>query len=502
MTYLSTVLKSPAVAGAVEVVAAARDRDVSSVVVVDDVQQLGDAPEASIAVLQAQANAHVKGYRLDMAIRLSQSSGVAALVLPAESTGGVPSTSRSLASRADIWLLRADPQISLAPMLVAIDRAIEAQCAEALHRLDQLVEALETRRRDEDEAGFLDRLSRAYGHRLEAGEHAQGSVSASGVLAGSVAGEEVRVAVASGNGRSERIAARLAVTLVAAALARSREQTSRAHSAPVLSAAEVLTELLAIPKGDSASLLRQARTLGIPVDGWHVAVRIEFEDHVEPADASAAVNAFETREAVVRTALDHVRSRSSSWYLGRSRQAFLLVRMYRSDPGRGAIGMVADVAEDLLETLRSSFPGVGVRCGIGGIHSGPMGLTSTAIEARAAVVAGRAAGAVDKLSIFDRAGLRRSLVEWYATDTAGEAVGTVLKPLDSLGPEKRDSFILTLKTFLDYQGSLSETARILHFHRNTVAYRINRIFEMLDVDPDDPDDRLLLQLACRARALG
>jgi DNA-binding PucR family transcriptional regulator len=39
-------------------------------------------------------------------------------------------------------------------------------------------------------------------------------------------------------------------------------------------------------------------------------------------------------------------------------------------------------------------------------------------------------------------------------------------------------------------------------HRNAVSYRINQIFELLDVDPQNPDDLLLLQLACRARELG
>jgi DNA-binding PucR family transcriptional regulator len=36
-------------------------------------------------------------------------------------------------------------------------------------------------------------------------------------------------------------------------------------------------------------------------------------------------------------------------------------------------------------------------------------------------------------------------------------------------------------------------------HRNAVSYRINQVFSLLDVDPENPDDRLLLQLACRAR---
>jgi DNA-binding PucR family transcriptional regulator len=34
-----------------------------------------------------------------------------------------------------------------------------------------------------------------------------------------------------------------------------------------------------------------------------------------------------------------------------------------------------------------------------------------------------------------------------------------------------------------------------------VAYRVNQIFSLLDVDRQNPDDLLLLQLACRARKL-
>jgi DNA-binding PucR family transcriptional regulator len=31
---------------------------------------------------------------------------------------------------------------------------------------------------------------------------------------------------------------------------------------------------------------------------------------------------------------------------------------------------------------------------------------------------------------------------------------------------------------------------------------VRRIFDLLDVDPQDPDTVLMLQLACRARSLG
>jgi DNA-binding PucR family transcriptional regulator len=62
--------------------------------------------------------------------------------------------------------------------------------------------------------------------------------------------------------------------------------------------------------------------------------------------------------------------------------------------------------------------------------------------------------------------------------------------------------VRTLGAYLDNYGSLTRTAEALHLHRNSVAYRIKRIFELLDADPDEPDERLILQLACRARLLG
>jgi DNA-binding PucR family transcriptional regulator len=49
---------------------------------------------------------------------------------------------------------------------------------------------------------------------------------------------------------------------------------------------------------------------------------------------------------------------------------------------------------------------------------------------------------------------------------------------------------------------MTRTGERLNLHRNAVAYRIKQAFELLDVDEDNPDDLLLLQLACRARELG
>lgn len=79
---------------------------------------------------------------------------------------------------------------------------------------------------------------------------------------------------------------------------------------------------------------------------------------------------------------------------------------------------------------------------------------------------------------------------------------TVLAPLVDLGGPRAERLIQTLHVYLDHQGSLTRTAQALNLHRNAVAYRVNQVFSILDVDQDSPDDLLLLQLACRARELG
>ena len=65
---------------------------------------------------------------------------------------------------------------------------------------------------------------------------------------------------------------------------------------------------------------------------------------------------------------------------------------------------------------------------------------------------------------------------------------------------RAETAIRTL-AYLDKQGSIIRTAQKLHLHRNAVANRLRGITELLEMDLDDPDQRLALQLACRARLL-
>lgn len=67
--------------------------------------------------------------------------------------------------------------------------------------------------------------------------------------------------------------------------------------------------------------------------------------------------------------------------------------------------------------------------------------------------------------------------------------------------EQQTDWLTTLETYLEHNGNLRATARALGLHRNTVAYQIDHVAGLLGKKLDDPEVRLNLQVALRARRL-
>ena len=128
-------------------------------------------------------------------------------------------------------------------------------------------------------------------------------------------------------------------------------------------------------------------------------------------------------------------------------------------------------------------------CGVGG----------DAAEARAALARARAAGVLDVPLRFDAADPDGLVGELAGSPTARSSAAGLLAPLERLGGRKAATAIETLRVYLDCWGSLARSGEALHLHPNAVAHRMKRIRALLPVDLDDPDQRLALQIACRAR---
>jgi sugar diacid utilization regulator len=527
MPSVDELLASSPLAGMHRVSRGGGDRPVALVRLAERFAELDEAPAGSLVLLSRAASAEVTDYRLDMALRWATVNRVSAVAAFAAEQWEPTVTAMDIAGRADIALVSIPANADLAGMVQAVAREIGGGSDLALGRAQQGLDAV---LRAEVAGATLDRLresvSRALGTAVEFRPRAtsNGSLAlaadgnpalatgASSTLPGPGAAlTEVSVPVLVGDTLIGQlaapeahgdlaVAARLVLYNAAAAAGRLLDLARQAREVPARSRSELLAELLMSDSAINEDLLDRARQLNIALGGWHVAVRIEADD----LDGSGRdeVHRFELLESAGQIALQAAAAAGGTWHLSRVARAIVLIRVTASDPGPQAGAQAARSAGRALQALGGRLPAVAFRAGVGAPHEGPMGLRASAAEARAALFAARAARKPPGVATHDAVGVQRMLMEWYASDTARASVRDQLAPLEKLGQARADTAIRTLAAYLDQQGSIIKTAQQLHLHRNAVANRIRTITELLDIDLEDSDQRLALQLACRARLLG
>jgi sugar diacid utilization regulator len=453
---------------------------VEAVAIVDAMEELEGVPAGAIVLLTRHASSLAAGYQLDVALRIGAERRIAALAVYGESTTSI--TAIRLADRARVALLAVDAQRDLGELAFALEHATRSDAGDALDRVVEALEQIGTAERRGTDAVLV-------AARATTGATIELAVSPpDGTAAAPVSVDGVREAYVVGDGHAP--ATRVAVQLAASAIARIRAAERRAVRAPARARAEVLAELLLAPEHRLAGVLTRALDLGLEVHGWHVVARIE-PAALEPAGLGAQLG---------DAALHAVTEIGLPWHPARVESTLVLVRTWPDHPGGDAKALTE--AGALLAALRAALGGEALYCGLAGPRPGAEGLRTGAQEALAALSAARSLGRADVPVPIDTVALPRTLIEWLTSDAGRLATQRLLAPLDELGPARSLAAVQTLHAWLDEQGSLVRCADRLHLHRNAVAYRIRQLRERLDVDLDDPDQRLALQLACRSRLLG
>jgi purine catabolism regulator len=89
-------------------------------------------------------------------------------------------------------------------------------------------------------------------------------------------------------------------------------------------------------------------------------------------------------------------------------------------------------------------------------------------------------------------------------NTFKDMIPEALYPEGFLSMERHDkikgtNYVGTLEAFLERNMNVAETIKKIYMHRNTLLYRIEKIKELLGMDLDDPDTRLLLRIILKIR---
>lgn len=122
-------------------------------------------------------------------------------------------------------------------------------------------------------------------------------------------------------------------------------------------------------------------------------------------------------------------------------------------------------------------------------------------EAQQALEIGRQLFGGEKLHSFASLGVYRLLFHLDGNSELARFYQETLGPLLHADTRGEGTLIETLEGFFRYNGNLSEAARAMHLHRNSLLYRLGRIEEILGRSLEDPEFRLALQIALKIHNL-
>ncbi len=162
-----------------------------------------------------------------------------------------------------------------------------------------------------------------------------------------------------------------------------------------------------------------------------------------------------------------------------------------------------DAARAAVETLVRGVSGDGgggrraFATGVSRVISDPAGIAGGYEQARRSVHVGRQLQGQSAVAHFDDLGAFRllSLIEDAAE--LGNFVNEVLRELASETDPEAADMRETLRVLLDTNLNVAETSRQLHFHYNTLRYRIGKLERIVGPFTSDPDLQLDLSLALR-----
>lgn len=283
--------------------------------------------------------------------------------------------------------------------------------------------------------------------------------------------------------RSMAIAA-LSYTAYVARTTASLERASRRRSL-------LLGELLDQGDDPSTRAVERATALGWRLAGGHTAVQVAVRPDGAVLRPGELVTDLDERLAVHGMPMGLV-ERPDGWVLWVTTESSAAAAEGGPDPAAA----VRDAVREALLSVENDRPGLRLCAGIGGTRDGLAGLRSSLEEARRGCLLAGTEDGPATVEHVDGVSMKRMLVGWYSSRALRSVAAEVLTPL--LEADPHGELVRTLRAYLDRESSATDTAAALGVHRNTVMQRLERIRDLLPVDLDDPDDRIMVHLATRA----
>jgi sugar diacid utilization regulator len=249
-----------------------------------------------------------------------------------------------------------------------------------------------------------------------------------------------------------------------------------------------LVEGLLVGSRDSGEVGRWARHLGYDATRRHriLAAAVEVATPVRAAGKA-------TLGQRVAAAIDHFFSTRMPGTITSIRDGEVVI-VVPDDSSQGA-AEAAQLSRNCLARMREVFPEAVVTIGIGASCQDPAEIARSYGQARRTIDAVVRLGRQGQVVAFEDLGIHRLLLQVPDLTELRSFAAEVLGELDRQDDQRGAELLTTLASYFRENSSPQRTARTLHLHPNTVAYRIRRIQEITGLRLDTYRDRLMAQVA-------
>lgn len=158
---------------------------------------------------------------------------------------------------------------------------------------------------------------------------------------------------------------------------------------------------------------------------------------------------------------------------------------------------------DLVERrLMNLLPKVMMSWGIGRYHEGLSMFHNSYKDALTALEIGRRKVGQGHRIAYEDTRIDRALLALANSTEIKDIVMATISPLIKYDEQRNMDLIRTFTAYNQNQGKVSQTARYLNLHRQSLLYRLRKIESLTDLSLVNPDDRFLLDLSIKIWTLG
>ena len=245
---------------------------------------------------------------------------------------------------------------------------------------------------------------------------------------------------------------------------------------------------------EAERIARQAERLGhrLPQKAWVVVLEAD-DDKTE-----AALSSRGQQDRLDGALSGLVRSRlPGALTLVRSASAVFLV----PDELAADLPAVEKLATQVLAAAAPVMKPGSASVGIGNLANGVSELARSHVEARQALRLTRRAGGRGRIASYRSLGAFRLLLEVQSPEALRRFVNELLGPLLQYAQSRDTPLLETLEALSAARWVRRAAARHLGIHINSMTYRVERIQALTGLQLNDPETRVAISIALRARAM-